>query len=210
MFSGQKTPPHFQLAWWWVKCDWIFIFGWAVPLKGKTGATEKIVLSHSRWAWKSPPTWKTAWIATSSTCSAPYGRSAARASRTSWSCRGWRCQSTWRSTHPPSTGSCSALPTELQRHAVTHDFELKDKLHIGKICGFSAKSPTRSKTAVCVPISAPADGDDGEVQEAGQQVSAFKHSSDEVNLMRAFFLSAKDPQEVLINSFCDLQNNFIR
>lgn len=70
----------------------------------------------SRWAWRWPPTWKTAWTATSSTCSALFDRSAARTSGPSWCCRGWRCPSTWHSTHLPSAGSCSVSRTELQRY----------------------------------------------------------------------------------------------
>lgn len=70
----------------------------------------------SRWAWRWPPTWKTAWTATSSTCSALFDRSAARTSGPSWCCRGWRCLSTWHSTHLPSAGSCSVSRTELQRY----------------------------------------------------------------------------------------------
>lgn len=38
----------------------------------------------------------------------------------------------------------------------------------------SAQKSDSVQTAVCVSTSGPADGDDGEMQEAGQQVSAFK------------------------------------
>lgn len=42
------------------------------------------------------------------------------------------------------------------------------------------------KNVVCVSFSAPADGDDGEMQEAGEQVSVKKLCNNEVNLISRF------------------------
>lgn len=130
-----------------------------------TAAKDNNTSPPTRWASKWPLTWKTAWTATSSTCSAPFGRSAARASRTRWFSRRWRRPNTWRCTRPPSTGSCSASPTEPQRWTRTHThtkfFLLRWTVLSWEVISWCSHFH-----------SGPADGDDGEMQEAGQQVSA--------------------------------------
>lgn len=78
-------------------------------------ACERRAVVLSRWAWKWPHSWRTTWTVTSSIYWAPSSRSAGKASRTNWLCRGWSFRSTWRCIHPPSTGSCSASLTEPQR-----------------------------------------------------------------------------------------------
>lgn len=117
----------------------------------------------SRWALKWLRTWKTAWTGTSSTCCQPFVRSAGRAFGVSWWSRGWRYPSTWRCTHLPSAGFCSASPTEPQRYRKTQD-SLYELLLLMVLF----------YTSLCyISIIASADRNDGEMQEAGKQVSVF-------------------------------------
>lgn len=144
----------------------------------------------SRWALKWLRTWKTAWTGTSSTCCQPFVRSAGRAFGVSWWSRGWRYPSTWRCTHLPSAGFCSASPTEPQRYRKTQD-SLYELLLLMVLF----------YTSLCyISIIASADRNDGEMQEAGKQVSVFtnikvkspKNSKTDVwqrDLMCDFFLS---------------------
>lgn len=148
----------------------------------------------SRWALKWLRTWKTAWTGTSSTCCQPFVRSAGRAFGVSWWSRGWRYPSTWRCTHLPSAGFCSASPTEPQRYRKTQD-SLYELLLLMVLF----------YTSLCyISIIASADRNDGEMQEAGKQVSVFtnikvkspKNSKTDVwqrDLMCDFFLSCVFP-----------------
>lgn len=101
---------------------------------------EVTAIVLTRWAWKWPRSWKTTSTATSSICWAPSGRLAAKTCRTSWFCRGWRCQSTWHFIHLPSTGSCSASLTEPQRWTFSPIFPYISHVKRCEICQFMCQS----------------------------------------------------------------------